>query len=116
MTNELEIRVEISPAALELRTEISIPLEIKATLPQAVQLVPMKIASTDEESVYELITGDIDGENRDFTLPHRYTSGKLVVFYNGVQETDFQEVSPGAGTFQLGFAPEDGEVISAVYS
>jgi hypothetical protein len=108
MTNELEIRVEISPAALQLRTEISIPLEIKATLPQAVELIKIQ---KDLQPI-TLVSGELDGNNTGFEWEHR----PMFVFWNGqklVEDAAVNGYTLSGFTTQLTEAPEAGDHLEA---
>ena len=54
--------------------------------------------------------GDVDGVNRDFSLPSAYRAGSLVVFLNGQQlkrelENGWEELDPAAGTFRMKLPP-----------
>ena len=106
MTNELEIRVEISPAALQVRAQVSTPLEIKATLPQAVQITKQDLQQIDLES------GDIDGNNKEFVWEHP----PMFVFWQGQKLTEGAAVNGYTllgSTTTLTEAPQDGDHLEA---
>jgi hypothetical protein len=44
------------------------------------------------EQVSELLSGTVNSENRVFTTSKAYKSGTIVVFVNGIRESDFLEV------------------------
>ncbi|MFA9219666.1 MAG: hypothetical protein ACEQSL_00695 [Sediminibacterium sp.] len=110
MQDALQMEVEMLPDQFELEMEMPTGITIQQIVSE------MRIASTDTSSVYEVITGALDNSNTDFTLPGAYISGKLVVYYNGNQETKFTELDNAAGTFRMQFTPADDAVITATWS
>lgn len=80
------------------------------------------VSQTPDNGTYSLLGGTVDGSNAVFTVPGSvYTSGYLLVYLNGVLQTqgssnDFTETSPAAGTFTFVTAPPSGSIITAIVS
>ena len=70
---------------------------------------------------YGVLTGSVNGTNRDFTVSlGEYISGSLLVFKNGVLQTqgsseNWIELTPASGTFRINTAPLTGDVIDVYY-
>ena len=71
---------------------------------------------------YGALSGSINGSNTTFTVSAAiYISGTLIVFLNGVlvfqgtSSNEWQETTPGSGTFDFGIAPPSGSAILVMY-
>jgi len=71
---------------------------------------------------YGVLAGAINGSNALFTVSlGSYTSGKLLVYRNGLLQTqgsaeDWVETTPASGTFTFNSAPKTGDLITVVYN
>jgi hypothetical protein len=64
--------------------------------------------------VGEVPSGFINGVNRNYTTVNTFIAGSLAVYLNGVRTKDFTET--GANTFQMGTAPNTGDLLHVDYS
>lgn len=68
----------------------------------------------------DTLSGLVNGSNQVYTVSNgSYTTGKLVVYRNGVRQlkgTDWSETDPSAGTFTFATAPLTGDTIEAQYT
>lgn len=80
------------------------------------------IDQTPDNGTYGTLSGSVNGTNTVFTVSQgSYISGTLVVYRNGQLQTqgasnDYQETTPGSGTFTFISAPLTGDVITAMYN
>lgn len=71
---------------------------------------------------YGVLSGDIDGENTEYTVSQsEYDSGSLTVYLNGQlliqgSSEDWTETIPTSGTFSFTTAPEVSDEITAIYT
>jgi len=76
---------------------------------------------TPSGGTYPLLVGSVDGTNQVYTVSTgKYLSGTLVVYLNGLAQLqgpsdDWQETSPGSGTFTFNTAPLTGDIITATF-
>lgn len=81
----------------------------------------VQIDQTPDNGTYGLLAGAVDGVNALFTVSlGLYGTGKLQVYRNGVFQLqgaadDWQETTPGSGTFTFNTPPLVGDIISVVY-
>lgn len=79
------------------------------------------IDQTPSDGTYGLLAGAVNGTNTVYTVSQaKYLSGKLTVYLNGLLQLqgaadDWQQTSPGAGTFTFNLAPLAGDIITALY-
>lgn len=79
------------------------------------------VDQTPDNGSYGTLVGSVNGSNALFTVAQgRYSVGTLVVYLNGQLQTqgasyDYQETTPGSGTFTFITAPITGDVITAQY-
>ncbi len=81
----------------------------------------IQIDQTPDNGTYGLLAGAVDGINTTYTVSlGSYPSGKLQVYLNGLIQLqgvsdDWQETTPGSGTFDFNTPPLTNDVITVVY-
>lgn len=79
------------------------------------------IDQTPDNGTYGLLAGAVNGVNTVYTTSQGgYSSGSLTVYLNGLMQLqgpadDWQETTPGAGTFTFAIAPLTGDIITVQY-
>lgn len=79
------------------------------------------IDQTPDNGTYGLLAGAVDGVNTTFTVSNgSYETGKLLVFLNGIAQLqgaadDWEETTPGSGTFDFIVAPSIGDIVTVAY-
>lgn len=79
------------------------------------------IDQTPDNGAYGLLAGAVNGVNAVFTVSQgSYTTGTLSVYLNGQLLTqgasnDYQETTPGSGTFTFITAPATGSIVTSSY-
>lgn len=82
----------------------------------------IQIDQTPDSGSYGLLAGAVNGVNTAFTVSlGTYGSGKLQVYLNGLIQlqgasNDWQETTPGSGTFNFITAPATNDIITVVYN
>ncbi len=86
--------------------------------------IPASIATIDQtpdNGTYGFLGGLVDGINTTFTVSAaQYTSGSLLVYLNGLVQLqgptdDWQETTPGSGTFDFNTPPAIGDIVTVSY-
>lgn len=92
-----------------------------ANIPAGATVITVYADQTPDNGTYGALAGSVNGSNAIFTVAQgSYLTGTLQVYRNGQLQTqgatnDFQETSPGSGTFTFVTAPLTGDVITAIY-
>jgi len=92
---------------------------IQGYLPSTVSLQTDCSGGTSD--TYGALSGTINGSNTTFTVSlGSYVSGSLQVYLNGQLQTqgtseDWDETTPGSGTFDFNIAPVSGDIITVIY-
>lgn len=79
------------------------------------------IDQTPDNGSYGLLVGAVNGVNTLFTVSQsEYLTGKLQVYLNGLIQLqgaadDWQQTTPGSGTFTFNTAPATNDIITAIY-